>query len=339
MPTINEVIPMLHKWLFTLFIVAFAVWPTISIADTSLCDGLVYWNSSDTLDNYQAHMFSRQASDGNKQGIARPDGHSYNQDDDESDEHKDKDRHGGYSNDSYHKVPPKPVKHYRNPVVHHTTYYRPSHSTVVYVKAQPVYEDDYDLYEDRSVNVVDNTVSSVTHTDTHTGYIGFGLRILGSRVNDYILSTGDVETTNISPGVGWYVKIRPIRWVSVELLNDYIFVENNYGDTYTRIPLYLGLHTHLFDYGNLDLYFITDIGFSYIQMYDKFTYMDSTFMQWGGQFGVGLSFLFSHTEVGVDIRYTVESSPSDHWGYSTYMEYSDQVVHGILFAFVIGLSI
>ena len=244
-----------------------------------------------------------------------------------------------------------PNSNYRNPPPRSTSQYRPSPpprrpTTYVYhprteviVVEQPTYYDSTSYTEYSSTSSTSAT-SSVTTKDYIGSHFGFGLRIIGSKVTDYVFSNGELEPIGTSPGFGWYIKYRPVRWISLELLNGFIFTETDFGDTYTRIPLYFGLHTHLFDYGQLDLYAITAIGVSFMQLYEHNYHSDTMYMQWGGHFGVGLSVIFSVLEIGLDIRYTIESAPADHYCYHDYHEYDkSELVHGVLFGINIGFGI
>lgn len=348
------------------FAIALLLIPTLSFADVSIVDHIEdELNSIDQFAILDNHIFiSRQAPDANKP--SRPSDNDEFTDEDESsinavrpnrpnqnvkpNTHKDAHQQSHFTRpsnqtnthytNSSHKNPP-PTNQYRpsppppprRPAEH---VYHPR--TEVLVVEQSTYYAPTSYVEYNSTS--STTASSVTTKDYLGSHFGFGLRIIGSKVTDYVFSNGELEPIGTSPGFGWYIKFRPIRWVSLELLNDFIFTETDFGDTYTRIPLYFGLHTHLFDYGQLDLYAITDIGVSFMQLYEHNYHSDTIYMQWGGQFGLGISVIFNVLEFGLDIRYTLESAPADHYCYHDYHEYDkSEIVHGVIFGLNIGFGI
>ena len=227
-----------------------------------------------------------------------------------------------YSNHHPQSAPHNSIK----PRPHITHSYYVPRTEVVYVESQPTYtytsDKTYTILNDR----------------TH-GIFGFGLRILGNTVSDNYTTDGYTEKLGTSPGFGWYIKYRPIRWISLELTNDYIFTSNNFEDEFVKSPLYFGIQAHIFDYGDLDVYGVVAIGSTFIAFNHYGYYDDYYFSQWGGQFGLGASITFSIFELGIDIRYTIESTPNDHYCLHSYIKYDDNIVHGVTFALQLGFSI
>ena len=214
------------------------------------------------------------------------------------------------------------------------------------INQQPVIEKTIYVQEGHPVEYVETTeiVKDTNSTETleHQKLnLGFGLRFLGSYISPYKLHGTDLkEEHNIGVGIGWYIKYRPIRWFSVELLNDYILTTNNYADQFTRIPVYIDFQAHLFDYGALDLYAVIGVGCAWKSLDGNVKY-NNNYVQWGGQFGIGASLTFSIIELGLDIRYTIESRPCGYVDYdknSLIIYDNDQSIHGVNFVFYTGLS-
>ena len=164
--------------------------------------------------------------------------------------------------------------------------------------------------------VLDAMIATPVPEDDHYT-LGYGLRGIGTYVSD----------TDFGGGVGWYFKIRPVRWISVEFVNDYLFNEYSYDGLLLRVPLYLDLQAHLFDYGNLDVYGLVGGGISLILPDDYYHHRESGVVQGGLQVGGGISFLTSGFEIGFDARYTYE-----------YHRHSGEDQHGVLLSLIIGLA-
>ena len=147
---------------------------------------------------------------------------------------------------------------------------------------------------------------------------GVGVRGFGNAVTD--MRTGG--------GIGAYVWVRPIRWISVEAYSDLVFNERRcYGrdEGYLRIPFYVGLRAHVFDYSAFDLYGAVAGGVNFQYGHD-----DQEGFGGGMHIGGGVSFKASKFDIGFDIRYTVESNDLD---------FDRSVIHGCTFALTMGLAV
>jgi len=228
-------------------------------------------------------------------------------------------------------VPPPPpprrqveVRHYR---------------TTTVVRPQPVV-----VVEQPSTVVVQE--ESVSSSSSHEGAIlGFGVRGVGALQSSLKLENGDCLDTTMNGGVGYYIKFRPVRYLSIEFINDIMFggYKDGVDGSYTRVPVSLGLRGHVLDYGWLDLYGVAAASVTFVSLSDGYdsmyhdpNYDDTHFALFGGQFGVGVSFIASGFEIGVDARYTLEQTPE-----KTVMGYADQseLVHGLIFSVNLGFAI
>ena len=198
-----------------------------------------------------------------------------------------------------------------------------------------------------AVVVVDNPSTVVIDDnddlDDIGSVFGFGIRGVGvtnspAKLRDYNCEVAN----NISGGVGFYLKARPVRYFSIEFINDYIL--GSYDTTgdyrqsadFLRIPVVLGLRGHFLDYGVLDFYAAAAASASFI-IYDD-NYSDSfDFVQWGAQVGLGLSLIAGIFEVGIDLRYTIEEAP-DHLPNDYEVDHKTPI-HGFLFALNVGFAI
>lgn len=234
---------------------------------------------------------------------------------------------------------------------YNTFYTRPQPIRVVerrtIINQQPIVEKTIYVQEGHPIEYVETTevvkdTKSTNSTEHKKFNLGFGLRFLGSYISPYKLQGTDIkEEHNLEVGMGWYIKYRPIRWFSVELINDYISTTDNYNDKFTRIPVYIDFQAHIFDYGKLDLYFVAGIGCSFKSIDGNVKYNDN-YAQWGGQFGVGSSLTFGIFELGLDVRYTIESRPGSYVNYdkNQIIIYDNkQAIHGVNFLFFVGLAI
>ena len=219
------------------------------------------------------------------------------------------------------------------PVVHHT--YRPTcrscySPTIVYSKP---------AYTSYSESNTDSTSSSYVEYE-NTYKVGFGIR----GVVETNSSFGNINNDAFG-GIGFYIKYRPIRYFSIEFINDYLFgtlkYESEYTQEFTKVPLSLGARFHFLDYSNFDAYAALAASmsiWSYVNLYDSKRYYEKKGIQFGGQLGVGIGYILDPFEISFDARYTLESVPS----YVPYYEnLSDdyQIVHGALFSLNLGFSL
>ena len=208
-----------------------------------------------------------------------------------------------------------------------------SHRTEIVVVEQP-----------QTTSVVETT-SAEPAVERIGSRLGFGLRLLGNKQSDYITVDGQADSNRIAPGFGWYIKVRPSRWVSIEFQNDYQFGKIADAENIYRVPLTLGLQFHVFDYGDLDLYGVAAGGVTIVSFDDCDSYNRDHYIQWGGQFGAGISFILGTFELGFDLRYTIDQAPEDHKiyyddgdvGYTNYDQ--NQIVHGVTFALNLGFAL
>lgn len=237
-------------------------------------------------------------------------------------------------------VRPNHNKHHINPGHH---YYAPRYYPRRYYNPVVVYSNE------PSTTIVEN--EPVVTTSDGNNHVGFGIRgvvATNSPMNGI--------SNNASGGVGLYLTIRPVRYFSVEFVNDYLFGTLKYDDNYfsqgyVKIPFSVGARVHFLDYGNTDVYLAAAASISawsytneydsyyYDWYYDEYYYTSEVGVQFGGQFGAGISYVSNSFEIGLDLRYTVESIPDYIPGYDNYRYDSDSVVHGFLLAINIGFSL
>ncbi|MFA5624082.1 MAG: hypothetical protein WC966_03355 [Bradymonadales bacterium] len=229
--------------------------------------------------------------------------------------------------------------------VRRTTYrrnYRPRHYGYGYgygVVAAPVVVSAAPVVES-------TTVASSTSQSGYgaAGRISVGVRILG-------LSERKTNVDKICfddpvyGGVGLYLRIRPLRYIGVELASDILISEENSISTF-KVPLTVGVMGHLFDYGIFDLYAIGAGGIIFNTVnYGSYSQFNEKFIQFTGQLGAGLGLNFGGFELFLDARYTLtQARPKLKDGNNFFYENSatnkpdDKVSHGILFHLGIGLS-
>ena len=214
-----------------------------------------------------------------------------------------------------HTAPPPP-HHYR-PNHHHTNFRprRPHHVVVNHYDAN----DQYDVVDRYEVVVVEPNYSYTPETPEFGYVYGIGLR--GAGLKNF--SEVEDEYGHISDGLywggGWYFKYRPVRWVSFEVVNDFLFTSE--GDF--KIPIAFGLRGHIFDYGSLDVYGAIALTTTLTDDDDGTPF--DTLM--GGQFGAGISIFLSAFELGVDVRYTLDADIME-----------GDAEHGILFSLNLGFG-
>lgn len=211
--------------------------------------------------------------------------------------------------------------------------YTPRYSTViVYDRPSTV---EY-MIPDENTTVKVATSSDVDYNKT------FGIGFIGAvELNSPI---GNLDSHS-SGGFGFYIKYRPVRYFSIEFTNDYLFGTLKYTDNYlyeyTKILLALGTRIHFLDYGIVDTYAVLAASMSIISYpddpnYRQHTHISSQEYQYGGQFGIGFGYISGAFEIGLDVRYTIESVP-DYIPY--YISNDDKVIHGGLLTLSIGLAL
>lgn len=166
----------------------------------------------------------------------------------------------------------------------------------------------------------------------------------GIGINGIVATNSAVGNLNghSSGGFGYYIKYRPVRFLSVEFTNDFLFGDLTYTDenisqSYTKIPLSLGFRFHFMDYNDFDAYASvagTLASIKYHNNYSRDPHFANTGYQHGGQFGLGFSYIIDYFELGFDVRYTIESIP-DLVPYYISTEES-QIIHGAIFKLSIG---
>ena len=220
---------------------------------------------------------------------------------------------------------PRPV------VVHHyRTNVRPVHPVVV--------------VEQPATVVVNESSEPAPAKKSKRGVFGMGLRGVGLTGSNMVLSDGAEISSKIAGGIGFYFKLRPIRWISIELINDYMFGRfdnlDSGCDGYFRVPLVLGVRAHVFDYGNLDVYGVAAGSVNFITYDDGNDHLnqEKRFPQFGAQFGGGISLIAGAFEIGLDLRYTIDEAPDEApFGYGEVNQ--DKPVHGFLFSLNMGFAI
>lgn len=211
--------------------------------------------------------------------------------------------------------------------------YTPRYSTViVYDRPSTV---EY-MIPDENTTVKVATSSDVDYNKT------FGIGFIGAvELNSPI---GNLDSHS-SGGFGFYIKYRPVRYFSIEFTNDYLFGTLKYTDNYmlgyTKTLLALGTRIHFLDYGIVDTYAVLAASMSIISYpddpnYRQHTYISGQEYQYGGQFGIGFGYITGIFEIGLDVRYTIESVP-DYIPY--YISNDDKVIHGGLLTLSIGLAL
>ena len=249
--------------------------------------------------------------------------------------------------------------HYNNYNHSHNSYYhnngnvvyRPS--TVHHVNMTRPYSQNISPYSQTTIwytnipakrTIVDTDDSSYRYVRVYSDSVnshklGFGLSIPISFNSGF-----DVVESHVAGGLGFYITFRPIRYISLEFINNYLFGSleyNNYYQEYNKVPLVFGLRYHFFDYGDIDLYLVASGLLSIWSFVDNNSnnnvYLVNKGYQFGGQFGAGLTYNVSIFSFGIDIRYTLETVP-DFIPY-LYMKHDDDKIHGCLLTFVIGISL
>ena len=179
----------------------------------------------------------------------------------------------------------------------------------------------------------------------------FGLGVRGAMLKQspIQLIDGSCLGTQLAGGVGYYIKVRPVRWFSLEFINDFIFGSYDHkvydidgyelNDKYAKIPISLGVRAHVFDYGQFDLYGVAAASLTFNSL-DRSSgaFDDAHFIQFGGQFGGGVSFIAAGFEFGLDLRYTIDEAPDSSIYGRDYVN-QDEPIHGMLFSLNIGYAL
>lgn len=248
---------------------------------------------------------------------------------------------------------PRPVvRHYNTAptVVHHRTVVRRQVRPVVVVEQPSTVVVAAQPAQTQAVTQVE----SQPVAERVGSRLGFGLRGVGMQQGPVTLSNAGVDQveSQMGGGIGLYIKYRPIRWVSVEFMSDLLFAKYRDEDglvkpliqgdlNYIRVPVSAGLQIHVFDYGSLDVYGVVaaSVAFTTINDGDDNVDQDGRLLQFGGQFGAGVSVLAGALEIGIDVRYTIDQAP-DEFGtrhVNVGVDHS-KPVHGMIFALNFGLG-
>ena len=171
---------------------------------------------------------------------------------------------------------------------------------------------------------------------------GLGLRGNVLTTSDIYLDDGARLHSKVSGGIGWYLKFRPIRWISIEFINDFSFGKfDNVGtqyDEYFRVPIVVGVRGHFFDYGSLDVYGVAAASCTFVTLDDGNDHVNQErrFPQFGAQLGGGISLIAGGFEIGIDARYTIEEAPDE----SFFGKVDGGIpIHGFLFSLNMGFGI
>lgn len=203
--------------------------------------------------------------------------------------------------------------------------------TTTVVRSRPV------VVVEQPPTVVVEEESSDESVSRRGSILGFGIRGVGLYQGPSETEYGDCVEHQINGGAGYYIKFRPSRFISIEFINDILFGKNKGEDgSYIKVPVSLGLRGHVFDYGSFDLYGVAAASVSFVSlsdgynaMYSDYNYDDTHFALFGGQFGVGASFIAGGFEIGLDARYILEQSA----------ENKSDLDHGILFSLNLGFAL
>lgn len=248
---------------------------------------------------------------------------------------------------------PRPVvRHYNTAptVVHHRTVVRRQVRPVVVVEQPATVVVEAQPAQTQAVTQVE----SQPVAERVGSRLGFGLRGVGMLQGPVTLSNAWVDQveSQMGGGIGLYIKYRPIRWVSVEFMSDLLFAKYRDEDgsvknliqgdlNYIRVPVSAGLQIHVFDYGSLDVYGVVaaSVAFTTINDGNDDVDQDGRLLQFGGQFGAGVSVLAGALEIGIDVRYTIDQAP-DEFGtrHSNVGVDHSKPVHGMIFALNFGLG-
>ncbi|MBQ9395733.1 MAG: hypothetical protein IJU23_09505, partial [Proteobacteria bacterium] len=144
---------------------------------------------------------------------------------------------------------------------------------------------------------------------------------------------GDVATgCKVGGGIGIDMWFRPIRWIAVELYSDFVLntnkdlyvKEDSDDDMLLRMPIYLGARIHVFDYAAYNVYAAVAGGLNIQIIGDHDSEIGG-----GLQAGFGASYIIHGFNIGIDVRYTMESLNS---------RFDRKFMHGCIFALNIGFA-
>lgn len=173
--------------------------------------------------------------------------------------------------------------------------------------------------------------------------MSFGLRVLGLSERKTNVD-GICFEDPMFGGVGLYFRVRPLRYIGVEIASDILFTSEQDVSTF-KVPLTVGLMGHIFDYSFYDVYAIAAGGVIFNTInYNTYGSRDEKYIQFTGQFGAGVGLTFSGIELFLDARYTVTQARPGLDFNNSYYEHSansasdDKVTHGILFMLGMGFS-
>ena len=236
---------------------------------------------------------------------------------------------------------PAPRGHYvRHEVRHYRTNVRPRVVQPVVVVERPA-----------TVVVSDSQPVTQTVSDSYSAGSKFGIGVRGSllKQSPIKLYDGSCLETTINGGLGYYLKLRPVRWISIEFINDFIFGaydrdlydSDGYelSNSFIKIPVSIGLRAHVLDYGPFDIYGVAAASLTFNSLDSSVgSAEDKHFTQFGAQFGGGISFVAAGFEIGVDLRYTIDEAP-DSSVYGRDAVDQDEPIHGVLLSVNLGYAL
>lgn len=213
-------------------------------------------------------------------------------------------------------------------VYHHNNYnYYPPQPRLLY-QAAPV-----TVYRQPAVIQSTETYSLQAGYDTT---VSMGLRAVGFYPGKLTSLNGESLRFKTSGGIGFYSRFRPVRWISLEFITDITYGKDEDCTSYFRMPLSLGLQLHFFDYGMLNVYAVAAA--SLTVTYTNSENLKDQFYQYGGQLGAGASVVLGLLELGIDIRYTLDTPPEAYNTVFGTFYAKDELQHGVVFAANIGLA-
>lgn len=179
---------------------------------------------------------------------------------------------------------------------------------------------------ERAVEAIESNDSPKESPKTKSTF-GIGIRLVGFYPGQLSRTSDETLKFNLNGGGGLYVKLRPMRWISIEFITDFTVGSDKKDHIYASLPLSLGLRAHLFDYGILDIYGVAAFSTNFMLSSRSFFLI---YPRLGGQFGAGATVILSLFELGLDLRYTIDShiSPSS----------DAKIQHGFVFSVNIGLA-
>lgn len=224
-----------------------------------------------------------------------------------------------------------------------------SHRTTTRVRSRRVYHHNNYNYRPQprmqvqvAPTVVHHQSSVIEPTNTYAvplnvaSTFAMGIRAVGFYPGKMTSMDGGTLRYKTSGGVGFYTRYRPVRWVGLEFLVDFTYGKDEDCTNYLRLPSSIGIQFHVFDYGMLNVYAIAAA--SITAVYTSSENIKDRYYQYGGQFGAGTSVILGGLELGLDVRYTLDTPPSAfNTTYGTFYP-KDELRHGVVFAANIGLA-